>query len=75
MMCPKCGRPMLPGYLQAGPFMAFNRRRRRLPVLGGSEPGAVQITHRLATQADFEGEICPDCELIVFRYTRMKARL
>ena len=67
MNCPKCGKEMDPGFLQAGNLMAFNKRRHKLS-LGPKYPGDTLIVSKAFTATDFNGFICRDCGFVLFDY-------
>lgn len=70
MDCPKCGREMNEGFLQAGNLMAFNRQRHKLS-LNPKDAEDVMIVKKSFTSADFHGWICKGCGVVVFDYKNM----
>lgn len=68
LCCPKCGRPMEPGFLQAQQIMAFNKKRYKFRIFHGEDPDSVILSQRVLSGADFSGYICKDCGLVVFDY-------
>ena len=67
MNCPKCGRAMNQGFLQAGNLIAFNKQRHKVSLRPKDE-GDVTIAQKAFTASDFNGWICKECGLVVFDY-------
>ena len=67
MDCPKCGREMNAGFLQAGNLIAFNKQRHKVS-LNPKDDEDVTIAKKAFTGSDFNGWICKECGLVVFDY-------
>lgn len=67
MNCPKCGKEMQSGFLQAGNLIAFNKTQHKISLLSKA-PEDVMIAQKSFASTDFRGFICKDCGLIVFNY-------
>lgn len=67
MNCPKCGKEMTAGFLQAGNLIAFNKRRHKLS-LNPKDPEDIVIAQKAFTATDFSGCICKECGLVLFDY-------
>lgn len=67
MNCPKCGREMNQGFLQAGNLMAFNKQRHKISLNPKDEEDVI-IARKAFTASDFNGWICKECGLVVFDY-------
>ena len=74
MNCPKCGRAMQSGFLQAGNIMAFNKQKHKIS-LNPKDAEDVIIAQKAFTSTDFHGFICKDCGLVVFDYKNNMTRL
>lgn len=74
MNCPKCGRAMQSGFLQAGNIMAFNKQKHKIS-LNPKDAEDVMIAQKAFTGTDFHGFICKDCGLVVFDYKNNMTRL
>lgn len=67
MNCPKCGKNMQTGFLQAGNLIAFNKTRHKVS-LNPKDSDDVMIARKSFTASDFNGFLCKDCGLVVFDY-------
>ena len=67
MNCPKCGKEMQSGFLQAGNLIAFNKTQHKISLLSKASED-VMIAQKSFASTDFRGFICKDCGLIVFNY-------
>lgn len=70
MDCPKCGRGMDSGVLQAGNLMAFNKKRYKISI-SPRDKEDVMIAQQFLTGANFNGWICKECGLVVFDYKNL----
>lgn len=73
MNCPKCGRGMNQGFLQAGNLLAFNKQRHKIS-LNPKDEEDVTIAKKAFTSSDFNGWICKECGLVVFDYKNIMTR-
>ena len=67
MNCPKCGKNMQTGFLQAGNLIAFNKTTHKVS-LNPKDSDDVMIARKSFTASDFNGFLCKDCGLVVFDY-------
>lgn len=70
MNCPKCGKEMRTGFLQAGNLVAFNKTRHKLS-LNPKAPEDTMIFQKAFSGSDFNGFICKSCGLVVFDYVNV----
>ena len=73
MNCPKCGKKMRAGFLQAGKLVAFNRYRHIISLLSRSLEDVI-IAQKYFVSSNFHGFVCKTRGLIVFDYTENNAK-
>ena len=74
MKCPGCGEDMLPGYLQTGNLVAFNKERHKISI-NPKDAEDVMVSRKAFLSNDFEGFICKRCGIICFDYLNPKTRV
>ena len=73
MKCPKCGKDMQAGFLQAGNMIAFNKTMHKIS-LNPKDKDDVLIAKNLYMSTNFHGYICIECGLVIFDYKNILSR-